>query len=144
MAAMGEMGFLGATLPEEEGGAGLNNVAYGLIAREVERVDSGYRSILSVQSALVMYPIHAYGSPEQKRKFLPKLARGELIGCFGLTEPDHGSDPGSMSTRAAKAPGGFRLNGAKTWITLSPYADVAVGWGKAHDRPRRRLLVQRR
>jgi len=143
MAAMGEMGFLGATLPEEEGGAGLNNVAYGLIAREVERVDSGYRSILSVQSALVMYPIHAYGSPEQKRKFLPKLARGELIGCFGLTEPDHGSDPGSMTTRAAKAPGGFRLNGAKTWITNSPYADVAVVWAKAEDDRIRGFLVER-
>src|SRR4030081_3818171 len=112
MAAMGEMGFLAATLPEEEGGAGLNNVAYGLIAREVERVDSGYRSILSVQSALVMYPIHAYGSPEQKRKLLAKLARGEVIRWCGLTEPDHGSDPGSMATRATKAPGGFRLNGA--------------------------------
>jgi glutaryl-CoA dehydrogenase len=143
MTAMGEMGFLGATLPEEEGGAGLNNVAYGLIAREVERVDSGYRSILSVQSALVMYPIHAYGSPEQKRKFLPKLARGELIGCFGLTEPDHGSDPGSMTTRAAKAPGGFRLNGAKTWITNSPYADVAVVWAKADDDRIRGFLVER-
>ncbi|MEA2823667.1 MAG: glutaryl-CoA dehydrogenase [Alphaproteobacteria bacterium] len=143
MTAMGEMGFLGATLPEEEGGAGLNNVAYGLIAREVERVDSGYRSILSVQSALVMYPIHAYGSPEQKRKFLPKLACGELIGCFGLTEPDHGSDPGSMTTRAAKAPGGFRLNGAKTWITNSPYADVAVVWAKADDDRIRGFLVER-
>ena len=143
MVAMGEMGFLGATLPEEEGGAGLNNIAYGLIAREVERVDSGYRSILSVQSALVMYPIHAYGSAEQKRKFLPKLARGELIGCFGLTEPDHGSDPGSMSTRAVKAPGGFRLNGAKTWITLSPYADVAVVWAKADDDRIRGFLVER-
>ena len=143
MAAMGEMGFLGATLPEEEGGAGLNNVAYGLIAREVERVDSGYRSVLSVQSALVMYPIHAYGSPEQKRKFLPKLARGELIGCFGLTEPDHGSDPGSMTTRAAKAAGGFRLNGAKTWITNSPYADVAVVWAKADDDRIRGFLVER-
>ncbi len=143
MVAMGEMGFLGATLPEDEGGAGLNNVAYGLIAREVERVDSGYRSILSVQSALVMYPIHAYGSPEQKRKFLPKLARGELIGCFGLTEPDHGSDPGSMATRAAKAPGGFRLNGAKTWITNSPYADVAVIWAKADDDRIRGFLVER-
>jgi glutaryl-CoA dehydrogenase len=143
MTAMGEMGFLGATLPEEEGGAGLNNVAYGLIAREVERVDSGYRSILSVQSALVMYPIHAYGSLEQKRKFLPKLARGELIGCFGLTEPDHGSDPGSMTTRAAKVPGGFRLNGAKTWITLSPYADVAVVWAKADEDRIRGFLVER-
>jgi glutaryl-CoA dehydrogenase len=143
LAAMGEMGFLGATLPEEEGGAGLNNVSYGLIAREVERVDSGYRSILSVQSALVMYPIHAYGSPEQKRKFLPKLARGEMIGCFGLTEPDHGSDPGSMTTRATKAPGGFRLNGAKTWITLSPYADVAVVWAKADEDRIRGFLVER-
>jgi glutaryl-CoA dehydrogenase len=143
MVAMGEMGFLGATLPEEEGGAGLNNVAYGLIAREVERVDSGYRSLLSVQSALVMYPIHAYGSAEQKRKFLPKLARGELIGCFGLTEPDHGSDPGSMTTRAAKVPGGFRLNGAKTWITNSPYADVAVVWAKADEDRIRGFLVER-
>ena len=143
MVAMGEMGFLGATLPEEEGGAGLNNVAYGLIAREVERVDSGYRSLLSVQSALVMYPIHAYGSAEQKRKFLPKLARAELIGCFGLTEPDHGSDPGSMTTRAAKAPGGFRLNGAKTWITNSPYADLALVWAKADDDKIRGFLVER-
>ena len=143
MVAMGEMGFLGATLPEDEGGAGLNNVAYGLIAREVERVDSGYRSLLSVQSALVMYPIHAYGSAEQKRKFLPKLACAELIGCFGLTEPDYGSDPGSMTTRAAKAPGGFRLNGAKTWITNSPYADLALVWAKADDDRIRGFLVER-
>jgi glutaryl-CoA dehydrogenase len=143
MAAMGEMGFLGATLPEEEGGAGLNNVAYGLIAREVERVDSGYRSILSVQSALVMHPIHAYGSPAQKQKFLPKLARGELIGCFGLTEPDHGSDPGSMTTRAVKAPGGFRLNGAKTWITLSPCADLALVWAKGEEDRIRGFLIER-
>ena len=141
--AMGEMGFLGATLPEEEGGAGLNHVAYGLIAREVERIDSGYRSMLSVQSALVMYPIHAYGSPEQKRKFLPKLARGELLGCFGLTEPDHGSDPGSMKTRAATAPGGFRLNGSKTWITNSPNADVAVVWAKTEDERIRGFLIER-
>jgi glutaryl-CoA dehydrogenase len=141
--AMGEMGFLGATLPESEGGAGLNHVAYGLIAREVERIDSGYRSMLSVQSALVMYPIHAYGSPEQKRKYLPKLARGELIGCFGLTEPDHGSDPGSMKTRAVKAPGGSRLNGAKTWITNSPNADLAVVWAKAEDDRIRGFLVER-
>jgi len=143
MAAMGEMGFLGATLPEEEGGAGLNHVAYGLIAREVERIDSGYRSLLSVQSALVMYPIHAYGSPEQKKKFLKKLARGETIGCFGLTEPDHGSDAGSMKTRAAKAPGGYRLNGSKTWITLSPHADVALVWAKAEDGRIRGFLVER-
>ena len=143
IAEMGEMGFLGATLPEEEGGQGLNHVAYGLIAREVERVDSGYRSMLSVQSALVMHPIHAYGSDAQKRKYLPKLAKGELIGCFGLTEPDHGSDPGSMKTRAAKAPGGFRLNGAKTWITLSPYADVAVVWAKDDEARIRGFLVER-
>jgi glutaryl-CoA dehydrogenase len=143
IADMGEMGFLGATLPEEEGGQGLNHVAYGLIAREVERVDSGYRSMLSVQSALVMHPIHAYGSDAQKRKYLPKLAKGELIGCFGLTEPDHGSDPGSMATRAAKAPGGFRLNGAKTWITLSPYADLAVVWAKDDEARIRGFLVER-
>ena len=143
IAAMGEVGFLGATLPEEEGGAGLNHVAYGLIAREVERIDSGYRSMLSVQSALVMYPIHAFGSPEQKRKFLPKLARGELIGCFGLTEPDHGSDPGSLNTRAVSAPGGFRLNGSKTWITNAPNADVAVVWAKTDDDRIRGFLVER-
>src|SRR2546430_2536922 len=137
------MCFLCVTLPEVEGGGGLNNVSYGLIAREVERVDSGYRSLLSVQGALVMYAIHAYGSAEQKRKFLPKLARAELIGCFGLTEPDHGSDPGSMTTRAAKAPGGFRLNGAKTWITNSPYADLALVWAKADDDRIRGFLVER-
>src|SRR5262245_10683095 len=122
MLAMGEMGFLGATLPEEEGGSGLNNVAYGLIAREIERVDSGYRSLMSVQGALAMHAIHAYGSAEQKKKFLPKMAKGEILGCFGLTEPDHGSDPGSMKTHAKKAPGGFVLNGSKTWITNSPNA----------------------
>ena len=125
MEEMGRMGFLGATLPEDEGGAGLSHVAYGLIARELERVDSGYRSLMSVQGALAMYAIHAYGAPEQKRKFLPKLAKGELLGCFGLTEPDHGSDPGSMKTKAAAAPGGFVLNGSKTWITNSPYARVS-------------------
>ena len=141
--AMGEMGFLGATLPESEGGAGLNYVSYGLIAREVERIDSGYRSMMSVQSALVMYPISAYGSEAQKRKFLPKLARGEMIGCFGLTEPDHGSDPGSMTTRAAKVDGGYRLNGAKTWITNSPNAHVAVVWAKAEDNRIRGFLVER-
>ena len=143
MTKFGEMGFLGSTLPEEEGGAGLNQVAYGLIAREVERVDSGYRSLLSVQSALVMHPIHAYGTPAQKKKFLPKLAKGELLGCFGLTEPDHGSDPGSMKTRAVKGPGGFRLNGAKTWITNSPYADLAVVWAKTEDDRIRGFLVER-
>jgi glutaryl-CoA dehydrogenase len=114
-----------------------------LIAREVERVDSGYRSLMSVQSALVMHPINAYGTPEQKKKYLPKLARAELIGCFGLTEPDHGSDPGSMKTRATKAPGGFRLNGAKTWITNSPYADLAVVWAKADDDRIRGFIVER-
>src|SRR5215469_3689195 len=133
MADMGKMGFLGATLLEREGGAGLSYVCYGLIAREVERVDSGYRSIMSVQSALVMYPISAYGSEAQKKKFLPRLATGEMIGCFGLTEPDHGSDPGSMNTRAEKVERGYRLNGAKTWITNSPYANVAVVWAKADD-----------
>jgi len=143
MQAMARMGFLGATLPEEMGGAGLNHVSYGLIAREVERVDSGYRSLLSVQSALVMYPIDAYGTPEQKKKYLPKLARAELIGCFGLTEPDHGSDPGSMKTRATKVPGGFHLNGAKTWITNSPYADIAVVWAKADDDRIRGFIVER-
>jgi glutaryl-CoA dehydrogenase len=143
VAGMGEMGFLGATLPESEGGAGLSHVAYGLIAREVERVDSGYRSMLSVQSALVMHPIHAYGTPEQKRKYLPKLAKGELIGCFGLTEPDHGSDPGSMKTRAVTAPGGFRLTGTKTWISNAPYADLAVVWAKGEDGRIGGFLVER-
>ncbi len=143
MQAMGRMGFLGATLPEELGGAGLNNVSYGLIAREVERVDSGYRSLMSVQSALVMHPINAYGTPEQKKKYLPKLALAELIGCFGLTEPDHGSDPGSMKTRATKAPGGYHLNGAKTWITNSPHADIAVVWAKAEDDRIRGFIVER-
>src|SRR5207237_7009814 len=112
------------------GGAGVGYVAYGLIAREVERVDSGYRSAMSVQSSLVMHPILAYGTPAQRRKYLPKLARGEIVGCFGLTEPDHGSDPGSMVTRAEKAKGGFVLTGAKMWITNSPIADVAVVWAK--------------
>src|SRR5882762_2981051 len=119
---MGELGLLGATIPEEFGGGGLNYVSYGLIAREVERVDSGYRSMMSVQTSLVMLPIFKFGSEAQKQKYLPPLARGESIGCFGLTEPDHGSDPGSMITRARAAPGGFRLSGAKTWITNSPIA----------------------
>ncbi len=127
---MGKLGLLGATIPEEYGGAGLGYVCYGLIAREVERVDSGYRSMMSVQSSLVMYPIYAYGSEAQRRKYLPKLASGEMVGCFGLTEPDYGSDPGSMATRAEKVEGGYKLNGAKTWISNSPIADVAVVWAK--------------
>jgi glutaryl-CoA dehydrogenase len=130
---MGALGLLGATIPEEYGGAGLGYVAYGLIAREIERVDSGYRSAMSVQSSLVMYPIYAYGTETQRKKFLPKLASGEMAGCFGLTEPDYGSDPGSMVTRADKAAGGYRLNGAKTWISNAPFADVAVVWAKLDD-----------
>ncbi|MDK9723530.1 MAG: acyl-CoA dehydrogenase [Sterolibacteriaceae bacterium MAG5] len=127
---MGEMGLLGPTIPTEYGGAGLNYVSYGLIAREVERVDSGFRSMMSVQSSLVMVPIFEFGSEEQKRKYLPKLASGEWIGCFGLTEPNHGSDPGSMETRARSVPGGYALSGAKMWITNSPIADVFVVWAK--------------
>jgi glutaryl-CoA dehydrogenase len=142
MSEMGALGLLGATVPEEYGGAGLGYVAYGLIAREVERVDSGYRSAMSVQSSLVMHPILAYGTPAQRRKYLPKLARGEMVGCFGLTEPDHGSDPGSMVTRAEKAAGGFSLNGAKTWISNSPIADVAVVWAKL-DNVIRGFIVER-
>jgi glutaryl-CoA dehydrogenase len=130
MAEMGSLGFLGSTLPETYGGAAVNYVCYGLIAREVERVDSGYRSAMSVQSSLVMYPIYAYGSEDQRRKYLPKLARGEWIGCFGLTEPDAGSDPGSMKTRARKTDGGWLLSGSKIWITNSPVADVFVVWAK--------------
>ena len=140
---MGAMGFLGATLPEEFGGAGLNHVAYGLIAREIERVDSGYRSTMSVQSSLCMHPIHAYGTEAQRQKYLPKLATGEWVGCFGLTEPDHGSDPGSMVTRAVAAPGGFVLNGAKTWISNAPFADLAVVWAKAEDNRIRGFIVER-
>jgi glutaryl-CoA dehydrogenase len=127
---MGELGLLGATIPAEYGGAGLNAVCYGLIAREIERVDSGYRSMMSVQSSLVMYPIYAFGSEEHRRKYLPKLASGEWIGCFGLTEPNHGSDPGSMVTRARSTDGGFLLKGSKTWISNSPIADVFVVWAK--------------
>jgi glutaryl-CoA dehydrogenase len=127
---MGEIGLLGLTIPAEYGGAGLNYVCYGLVAREVERVDSGYRSMMSVQSSLVMYPIHAYGSEAQRAKYLPPLARGEKIGCFGLTEPNHGSDPGSMETRARAVDGGYRLSGAKTWISNSPIADIFVVWAK--------------
>ncbi|OOY15339.1 acyl-CoA dehydrogenase [Thioclava sp. DLFJ4-1] len=128
---MGEMGLLGATIPEEYGGIGAGYVAYGLIAREIERVDSGYRSMMSVQSSLVMYPIYAYGSEEQRQKYLPKLASGEWIGCFGLTEPDAGSDPAGMKTRAEKTDGGYRLTGSKMWITNSPIADVFVVWAKS-------------
>ncbi|MCM5678877.1 acyl-CoA dehydrogenase [Schlegelella sp. S2-27] len=127
---MGELGLLGPTIPSEYGGAGLNYVSYGLIAREVERVDSGYRSMMSVQSSLVMVPINEFGSEEQKRKYLPRLASGEWIGCFGLTEPNHGSDPGSMETRARSVDGGYRLSGSKMWITNSPIADVFVVWAK--------------
>ncbi|MQP64573.1 acyl-CoA dehydrogenase [Niveispirillum sp. SYP-B3756] len=128
---MGDLGLLGVTIPAEYGGAGLGYVAYGLVAREVERVDSGYRSMMSVQSSLVMHPIHAYGSEEQRQKYLPKLASGEWIGCFGLTEPDAGSDPAGMRTRAEKIEGGYRLTGAKMWITNAPIADVFVVWAKS-------------
>ena len=134
MRAFGEMGLLGCTLPAEYGGAGMSYVDYGLIAREVERVDSGYRSAVSVQSSLVMYPIYAYGSEAQRKKYLPKLAAGEWIGCFGLTEPDHGSDPGGMLTKAESADGGYRLRGRKQWITNAPIADVAVVWAKLDDK----------
>src|SRR5687768_15204055 len=130
---MGALGLLGATIPEEFGGAGLGYVSYGLIARAVERVDSGYRSAMSVQSSLVMYPIHAYGSDEQRRKYLPGLAKGELVGCFGLTEPDAGSDPGGMRTRATRTAGGYKLTGNKMWITNSPIADVFVVWAKSEE-----------
>ncbi|MEN9629216.1 MAG: hypothetical protein RJA10_2443, partial [Pseudomonadota bacterium] len=127
---MGELGLLGPTIPEAYGGAGLNYVCYGLVAREVERVDSGYRSMMSVQSSLVMVPINEFGTEAQKQKFLPKLARGEWIGCFGLTEPNHGSDPASMVTRAKSVPGGYSVSGAKMWISNSPFADVFVVWAK--------------
>ena len=145
MSEMGELGLLGATISPEYGGAGLNYVSYGLVAREVERVDSGYRSAMSVQSSLVMHPINAYGSEEQRRKWLPGLATGELIGCFGLTEPDAGSDPGGMRTRAQKVDGGYRLSGSKMWITNSPIADVFVVWAKsdAHDGKIRGFLLEK-
>ena len=142
MTEMGELGFLGPTLPEEYGCAGVNHVAYGLIAREIEAIDSGYRSAMSVQSSLVMYPIFAFGSEEQKRKYLPGMAAGRIIGCFGLTEPDGGSDPASMRTVAKKVPGGFVLNGAKMWITNSPVSDVALVWAKL-DGKIRGFLVDR-
>lgn len=145
MSEMGELGLLGPTIPEEYGGPGVSHVAYGLVAREVERVDSGYRSAMSVQSSLVMHPIYAYGSEEQKKKWLPRLATGELVGCFGLTEPDHGSDPGGMKTRATKVDGGYLLSGAKMWITNSPIADLAVVWAKsdAHDNKIKGFVVER-
>jgi glutaryl-CoA dehydrogenase len=139
---MGALGLLGPTIPEEYGGAAMGYVAYGLIAREIERVDSGYRSAMSVQSSLVMHPIHAYGSEEQRRKYLPKLATGEMVGCFGLTEPDYGSDPGSMVTRGEKVAGGYSLTGAKTWITNAPVADIAVVWAKL-DGVIRGFIVER-
>ncbi|AML53165.1 acyl-CoA dehydrogenase [Falsihalocynthiibacter arcticus] len=144
-AEMGEAGLLGATIPEDLGGLGAGYVSYGLIAREVERVDSGYRSMMSVQSSLVMYPIHAYGSPEQHQKYLPGLAAGTLIGCFGLTEPDAGSDPGGMKTRAEKIDGGYRLTGNKMWISNSPIADVFVIWAKsdAHDGKIRGFILEK-
>jgi glutaryl-CoA dehydrogenase len=140
---MGEIGLLGCTLPAAYGGAALSNVAYGLIAREIERVDSGYRSMMSVQSSLVMVPIHAFGTEAQKQKYLPKLARGEWIGCFGLTEPDHGSDPGSMAARARKVDGGFELTGSKMWITNSPIADVFVVWAKDDDGAIRGFVLEK-
>ena len=142
MNEMGELGLLGATLPAKYGCAGVNYVSYGLMAREVERVDSGYRSAMSVQSSLVMHPIYAYGTEEQRARYLPKLASGEWVGCFGLTEPDHGSDPGSMATRAERTADGYVLNGAKNWITNAPIADVAVIWAKLDGRIRG-FLVER-
>ena len=145
MSEMGEMGLLGSTIDERYGGAGANYVTYGLVAREVERVDSGYRSAMSVQSSLVMHPINAYGTEAQKMKFLPKLAKGEIVGCFGLTEPDHGSDPAGMKTRAKKADGGYILNGAKMWITNSPIADVMIVWAKseAHEDKIKGFILER-
>jgi alkylation response protein AidB-like acyl-CoA dehydrogenase len=142
---MGEAGLLGITIPEEYGGLGANYVTYGLVAREVERIDSGYRSMMSVQSSLVMYPIHAYGSEAQRKKYLPKLASGEWIGCFGLTEPDAGSDPGGMKTRAEKTASGYRLNGAKMWISNAPIADVFVVWAKsaAHGNEIRGFVLEK-
>ncbi|MFM2106965.1 MAG: hypothetical protein RLZZ513_33 [Pseudomonadota bacterium] len=140
---MGELGLLGPTIPSEYGGAGLNYVSYGLIAREVERVDSGYRSMMSVQSSLVMLPIYEFGTEAQRQKYLPKLATGEWIGCFGLTEPDHGSDPGSMITRAKKVEGGYSLTGSKMWITNSPMADVFVVWAKDDEGSIRGFILEK-
>jgi glutaryl-CoA dehydrogenase len=140
---MGAMGMLGATIPSEYGGAGLNQVSYGLIAREIERVDSGYRSMMSVQSSLVMVPIFELGNEEQKRKYLPRLASGQWIGCFGLTEPNHGSDPGGMETRAKAVAGGYRVNGSKSWITNSPIADVFIIWAKSDDGVIRGFILEK-
>jgi len=143
MSELGEMGFLGVMTSEKYGGAGLGYVTYGLVAREVERVDSGYRSAMSVQNSLVMHPIEEFGSEEQKKNYLPRLATGEIIGCFGLTEPDAGSDPGGMKTRATKVQGGFVLNGAKMWITNSPIADIAIVWAKDEADDIRGFVVER-
>ena len=143
MNEMGALGLLGATLPENYGCAGANYTTYGLIAREVERVDSGYRSAMSVQSSLVMHPIYAYGTEEQRKKYLPKLATGEWVGCFGLTEPDHGSDPGGMKTARRTVPGGYRLSGSKMWITNSPIADVFVVWAKLDGGAIRGFILER-
>jgi len=143
MTEFGAHGFLGATIPEQYGGAGLSYVDYGLIAREVERVDSGYRSAMSVQSSLVMHPIFAYGTEEQRLKYLPQLASGEWVGCFGLTEPDHGSDPGGMRTRAKKVSGGYKLSGNKMWISNAPIADVFVVWAKTEDDIIRGFILER-
>ncbi len=143
MTGFGELGLLGPTLPEAYGCAGLNYTCYGLVAREVERVDSGYRSAMSVQSSLVMHPIHAYGSEEQRRKYLPRLATAELIGCFGLTEPDHGSDPAGMKTRARKTSGGYVLSGSKMWITNSPIADIFIVWAKTDDGVIRGFILEK-
>ncbi len=140
---MGEMGLLGPMIPEDYGGAGLSYVSYGLIAREIEQVDSGFRSMMSVQSSLVMLPIFVFGSEEQRKKYLPRMASGEWIGCFGLTEPDHGSDPGSMVTRARKVDGGYRLSGAKTWITNAPIADVLLVWAKTEDGVIRGFILEK-
>lgn len=140
---MGESGLLGATLPEQYGGSGLNYVSYGLIAREIERVDSGYRSMMSVQSSLVMVPIYEFGNEATRQKYLPRLASGEWIGCFGLTEPDYGSDPGAMITRARKVDGGYRLTGSKMWITNSPIADVFVVWAKDDDDKIRGFVLEK-
>jgi glutaryl-CoA dehydrogenase len=143
LSEMGALGLLGPTLPEAYGGANVSYVCYGLVAREIERVDSGYRSAMSVQSSLVMHPIHAYGSEAQRKKYLPALARGETVGCFGLTEPDHGSDPGGMRSRATRVDGGWRLKGAKMWITNSPIADVMVVWAKDDEGTIRGFILER-
>jgi glutaryl-CoA dehydrogenase len=142
MRQMGELGLLGPTIPEEYGGAGVNHIAYGLAAYEIEAIDSGYRSAMSVQSSLVMHPIHAFGTEDQKKRFLPRLATAELIGCFGLTEPDYGSDPGGMVTKAVKVDGGYHLSGAKMWISNAPIADIAVVWAKL-DGVIRGFIVER-